>query len=95
MQKLYGNDLDLIQIQVEPTEAQSEQVKLVAQQLTDLQSLFSEISDLVVDQGSILDRIDFNILQAGQNIKLANKEIEKTLVYERSWRANGCIGCLV
>lgn len=53
------------------------------------------MSTLVVQQGTVLDRIDFNIEQAHTNVKAANKEFVKTIKREKSWRARGCMSCQI
>lgn len=50
--------------------------------MNELAVVFKELSTLVVEQGTILDRIDFNIEQAHTNLKLGNKELTKTLKRE-------------
>jgi syntaxin 16 len=67
----------------------------VVNQINDLAVLFKELSNLVIEQGSVLDRIDFNIEQAHSNVKKGNVALEKTLKKESSWRAKGCITCQV
>lgn len=49
----------------------------------------------MVEQGTVLDRIDFNVEQAKANMVDANTEIKKTLEKETSFRAKGCMSCLV
>jgi len=57
--------------------------------------LFKDLSNLVIEQGTVLDRIDYNILDAKKNVKKGNIELEKTLKREKSWRARGCMTCLI
>ena len=61
--------------------------------MNELATLFKDLSLMVIEQGTILDRIDYNLQESKQNIKLANKELVKTLKRESSWRARGCITC--
>jgi syntaxin 16 len=42
---------------------------------------------LVIEQGTILDRIDYNIEEAKTNVKKGNVELQKTLKRETSFRA--------
>ena len=56
--------------------------------------LFKDLSNLVIEQGTILDRIDYNVLEAKTNVQKGNVELQKTLKREKSWRARGCISCL-
>eukprot|EP00347_Sterkiella_histriomuscorum_P011464 403372354 len=88
---------DLIQLEHfgEMSEQRSEQITKLVNQINELAVVFKELSTLVVEQGSILDRIDFNIEQAHVNINKGNVELKKTLKREQSWRAKGCMSCLV
>lgn len=43
----------------------------------------------------MLDRIDYNIEQAQVNVKKSNVELAKTVEKETSFRAKGCMSCLV
>lgn len=64
-------------------------------QINELAVVFKELSTLVVEQGTVLDRIDYNIEHAKQNIEKGNVELQKTFKRESSWRAKGCISCQV
>jgi len=48
-----------------------------------------------VEQGTVLDRIDFNIEAAKNNMTNANEELTKTVKSEKSFRARGCMVCLI
>ena len=50
---------------------------------------------MVVDQGTVLDRIDFNVQSAKENTEMANKNLEGVLESEQSPRARSCIRLLV
>ena len=63
--------------------------------INDLAVLFKELSVLVVEQGTILDRIDYNIECAHKDTKQAVVHIENTLEIEKSPRARGILICLV
>jgi syntaxin 16 len=60
----------------------SREIQNLAKTISDLAVLFKDLSVLVVEQGTILDRIDYNILDAKQNIVKANVHIESTLKIE-------------
>ncbi|TNV77799.1 hypothetical protein FGO68_gene12507 [Halteria grandinella] len=77
------------------TEGRQTQIKKVVTQINELAVIFKELSILVVEQGTVLDRIDYNVQMAKENVQKANVEIEKTLERETSFRAKGCMSCLV
>ena len=57
--------------------------------------LFKELSVLVVEQGTILDRIDYNIECAHKDTKQAVVHLEKTAEIEKSMRSKGAMTCLI
>ena len=48
-----------------------------------------------MEQGTILDRIDYNIEEAKTQVKKANVELVKTIEHEKLFRARGCMSCLI
>ncbi|PHJ23561.1 snare domain-containing protein [Cystoisospora suis] len=63
----------------------------IAQSVTDLHQIFKELSNLVIDQGTILDRIDYNVEQVVHNTAQANVQLRKAEENQRSGRAAKCI----
>ena len=61
--------------------------------INDLASIFKEISVLVVEQGTILDRIDYNVEAAKEATIEANVHLQAVQENERSTRAMICIKC--
>ncbi|KAF0983138.1 hypothetical protein FDP41_011116 [Naegleria fowleri] len=51
--------------------------------IVELNELFKEFSALVVEQGSLLDRIDHNIEQTFENVKQGNKELAGAEKYQK------------
>lgn len=88
---------DLIQLQEigDATKQRSSDIGKLVSQMNELAVIFKELSILVVEQGTVLDRIDYNIQEARHQVKKANVELEKTLEKEKSFRARGCMSCLV
>lgn len=56
--------------------------------------IFKELSILVVEQGTVLDRIDYNVIEARNHVEKANKVLEKTVKAETSGRAKSAMVCL-
>mmetsp|Transcript_10710 Transcript_10710/g.20843 ORF Transcript_10710/g.20843 Transcript_10710/m.20843 type:complete len:177 (-) Transcript_10710:2488-3018(-) len=73
----------------------SEAIHSLVQNLQDLTEIFKDLSTLIVEQGNILDRIDFNIEQTLDHTEKANKELEKALNHQKCGRSVGCIILLV
>lgn len=59
--------------------------------ISELAEIFKELSSLVVHQGTILDRIDYNIEQTLDNVIQGNQELEAAEKHQRCTRATGCI----
>lgn len=53
--------------------------------------LFKDLSVLVVEQGTVLDRIDYNIMEAKQSTEKGKVCIDKTLKTEKSMRSQKVI----
>lgn len=67
----------------------------VAENVTELAEVFKEIQVLVIDQGTVLDRIDFNIEQASDRVGLAVKELNKANEIQKRSKTMLCIYLLL
>lgn len=72
-----------------------EAINALVTNLQDLTEIFKDLSSLIVEQGNILDRIDFNIEQTLDSTEKANVELEKALNHQKCGRSVGCIILLV
>eukprot|EP00475_Leptophrys_vorax_P005466 TRINITY_DN1329_c1_g1_i1.p1 TRINITY_DN1329_c1_g1~~TRINITY_DN1329_c1_g1_i1.p1 ORF type:complete len:296 (-),score=78.87 TRINITY_DN1329_c1_g1_i1:69-956(-) len=66
------------------------QIIQIAQSINELAQMFKELSVLIVEQGSIVDRIDYNINQAKSHVESGLKEVRETKKIQdgqtgRSW----------
>lgn len=73
------------------TAQDSEEISNIAQSVADLQSIFHQLSTLVIDQGTILDRIDYNVEQAAQYTTQGTQQLLKAERARRSRRARRVI----
>jgi len=55
-----------------------EEISTLLSSITELASVFKDLQSLVHHQGTILDRIDYNIDEANRNVKSAHKDLQKT-----------------
>lgn len=67
----------------------------IAQSINELSSLFRELNVLVIEQGTILDRIDYNIEQTAGKVRAGVKELEKAEEYSKKAYAMKCILVLI
>jgi len=67
------------------------EITQIAKQVSDLAQLFRELSVLVIDQGTILDRIDYNMEEVVVNFEEAETELKETeKIIKR-----GCSGTII
>lgn len=76
-------------------EQRSQEITNVAQTINELHTIFKELAVLVIDQGTILDRIDYNIEQVVDSSKQANVQLQKADKSSKSNRATKCMLVLV
>ena len=74
------------------TEREAE-IKRIAQSLVDVQDIFKELAVLIIDQGTILDRIDYNIEQVSVAVEKGVEELETGAKYQK--KAQKKMICLV
>ena len=63
--------------------------------MNNLSDLFRDVSNMVVEQGTILDRIDFHIADARGNINKGNVDLQKIVDAENNPRVRTAQICLV
>jgi syntaxin 16 len=51
------------------------EIEDIAQGIIDLADLFRDLQSMVIDQGTMLDRIDYNVERMGTDVKEAAKEL--------------------
>ena len=59
------------------------ELSLLLNNVSELATIFKDIQTLVMEQGSILDRIDYNIDIAGENVVKAHKSLAKADEYHK------------
>ncbi|ETN78069.1 SNARE domain protein [Necator americanus] len=69
------------------------EVLVVNSSIRELNSLFKDLSSMVVDQGTILDRIDYNVEQASIRVSRAVDSVKKAEKHQRGDKKMHCIFC--
>lgn len=68
-----------------------EEITAIAKSVSELAQLFRELSVLVIDSGTILDRIDYNMEEVVVNFEAAEEELEKTEEIMKKGKSAYCI----
>jgi len=76
------------------TEREKEIIR-IAQSINDLAAIFKELSVLVIEQGTVLDRIDYNVEQAMVKVNIAVGELVQADKYSAQARTCKCIVALL
>ncbi|CAG9540709.1 unnamed protein product [Cercopithifilaria johnstoni] len=66
-------------------------VMSVSKSIVELNSLFKDLASMVVDQGTVLDRIDYNVEQAALKVNSALSNVQRAERYQRSDKKMYCI----
>ena len=77
------------------TNTRTKEIHDLAQSVQELADMFKQLNVLVLDQGSVIDRIDYNVENALSNVQVANIELKKAEKYSRSTRSWACICILI
>jgi syntaxin 16 len=72
---LHSNDAAIIQ--------REREIEDIAQGIIELADLFRDLQTMVIDQGTMLDRIDYNVERMATDVKAAEKEIIIASGYQR------------
>ena len=59
------------------------EIEDIAQGIIELANIFQELQTMVIDQGSMLDRIDYNVENMTRDVKEADKELKVASGYQR------------
>lgn len=78
----------------EAVQSRDQEIVKIAQSIEELGSIFKELAVLVIDQGTILDRIDYNMEAVVESTKTGIKQLEKAEKSQKNNRPLRCIVCL-
>lgn len=96
-QKPALNQKQLLLIEEENTQMVAEreqEVNKIVKSIVDLNDVFKDLAHMVHEQGSILDRIDYNIEQTQFQVHEGFKQLQKAERYQRQNRKMHCILCM-
>lgn len=55
------------------------EITSIAESITDLAALFQDLSGMVIDQGTLLDRVDYNIENMARDMEGAVQELKTAI----------------
>ncbi|KAL3934752.1 MAG: hypothetical protein SGBAC_009595 [Bacillariaceae sp.] len=76
-------------------QSRDEEISKIAQSIEELGTIFKELAVLVIDQGTILDRIDYNMEAVVEHTKTGVTQLEKAEKQQKNARPMKCIVSLV
>jgi syntaxin 16 len=75
-------------------QSRDQEIAQIARSIEELGSIFKELAVLVIDQGTILDRIDYNMEAVVESTKTGIQQLEKAERHQKNARPLRCIVCL-
>ena len=78
----------------EAVHSRDQEIVKIAQSIEELGSIFKELAVLVIDQGTILDRIDYNMETVVESTRTGIQQLEKAEKSQKNARPLRCIICL-
>lgn len=72
---LHSNDAAITQ--------REREIEDIAQGIIELSDLFRDLQNMVIDQGTMLDRIDYNVERMNEDVKGADTELKVASGYQR------------
>lgn len=88
----------LLMIQEDNTKMVAEredEVNKIVRSIVDLNEIFKDLSNMVHEQGTVLDRIDYNIEQTEVQVHEGFKQLQKADQYQRKNRKMHCVFILI
>merc|ERR1712176_1025778 len=79
----------------EAVHSRDQEIASIAQSIEELGTIFKELAVLVIDQGTILDRIDYNMEAVVEHTKTGIQQLEKAEKSQKNARPMKCIICLI
>lgn len=79
----------------EAVQSRDHEIVKIAQSIEELGAIFKELAVLVIDQGTILDRIDYNMEAVVEHTKTGIQQLEKAEKHQKNARPMKCIFSLL
>lgn len=80
------DQLMLVEQNTVVVEEREREIRQIVQSISDLNEIFRDLAGMVVEQGTVLDRIDFNVEQACVKTEDGLKQLQKAEQYQKKNR---------
>lgn len=77
------------------TDQYDQEIDRLSEGITTIHSLFKQMNEMVMHQGEIVDRIDFNIETAMKHVSKGKKNLVEAKEYQEHGCAKWCIRSLI
>ncbi|KAE9036558.1 hypothetical protein PR003_g5536 [Phytophthora rubi] len=71
------------------------EIQRIAKSVATLATMFKEVADMVIDQGTLIDRIDYNMEQVVERMRSGLNQLDRAEKYQRNTRPERCIFLLL
>lgn len=88
---LSEEEMQALQMYEESADMRHQEIIRIATSINELATLFRELNVLVIEQGTILDRIDYNVEQTLTRVQKGTEELQKAEDYSKKARSMKCI----
>ncbi|KAK7915644.1 hypothetical protein WMY93_011405 [Mugilogobius chulae] len=83
---LHDDQLMLVEQNSVMVQEREREIRNIVQSISDLNEIFRDLATMVVEQGTVLDRIDFNVEQACVKTEDGLKQLQKAEQYQKKNR---------
>ncbi|XP_047133829.1 syntaxin-16 isoform X1 [Hydra vulgaris] len=83
--------LQLVEENNEFVKQREEEISHIIRSINDLNTIFKDLAVMIIDQGTILDRIDYNIEIASVTVEQGLQQLQKSERHQKSNRKMMCI----
>lgn len=87
--------LSLIETQDASISQRENEINQIAKSISDLATVFKDLQTFVIDQGTLLDRIDYNVENMVVSVKEAVVQLDEGAKYQKRARKRQCILLLI
>ncbi|KAK6174410.1 hypothetical protein SNE40_017693 [Patella caerulea] len=81
-----SKQMQLVEENTAQVQHREKEILQITRSIQDLNEIFKDLSTMIVDQGSILDRIDYNIEHASYGVEKGLQQLQKAEKYQKKNR---------